>query len=72
VRVARKESSKSIDFSEMERIIKLVQERAEAKPGNNCYELGGKDVEVRLVNSALVILRLMGTLSQTDVFRVRK
>jgi cell division protein FtsA len=61
VRVARKESSKSIDFNEMERIIKLVQERAEAKAREQlAVELGGKDVEVRLVNSALVNIEIDG------------
>src|SRR5580704_2811095 len=47
VRVARKDSKKPIDFEEMERIIHLVQERAEAKAREQLnVELGGKDVEV--------------------------
>jgi cell division protein FtsA len=61
VKVARKESSKNIDFDEMERIIHLVQERAENKARELLtVELGGKDVEVRLVNSALVNIEIDG------------
>lgn len=59
VRVQRKEPSKPLDMGEMERIIKLVQERAEAKAKSQlAVELGGKDVEVRLVNSALVSIEI--------------
>lgn len=55
VRVSRKNASKPLDLDEMERIIKLVQGRAEAKAKKQlAWELGGKEVEVRLVNSALV------------------
>ena len=61
VRVARKDSSKTIDFEEMERMIHLVQERAETKAREMLtVELGGKDVEVRLVNSALVNIEIDG------------
>ncbi|MCA9325424.1 ethanolamine ammonia-lyase reactivating factor EutA [Candidatus Saccharibacteria bacterium] len=61
VRVARKNSGKQIDIDEMERIIKLVQDRAEAKAKQQlAVELGGKDVEVRLVNSALVSIEIDG------------
>lgn len=59
VRVARKEPNKPLDLGEMERIIKLVQERAEAKAKQQlAVELGGKEVEVRLVNSALVSIEI--------------
>ncbi len=59
VRVARKESNKPLDLGEMERIIKLVQQRAEAKAKQQlAVELGGKQVEVRLVNSALVSIAI--------------
>jgi cell division protein FtsA len=45
----------------MARIIDLVQERAEAKARRElAWELGGKDVEVRLVNSALVRIDIDG------------
>jgi cell division protein FtsA len=55
VRVARKQPEKALDLAEVERIIKLVQERAEAKAKQQlAWELGGKSIDVRLVNSALV------------------
>ena len=61
VRVARKQPSKPLDTIEMERIIKLVQQRAEAKAKQQlAWELGGKEVEVRLVNSALVSIEIDG------------
>lgn len=61
VRVARKQPSKPLDTTEMERIIKLVQQRAEAKAKQQlAWELGGKEVEVRLVNSALVSIEIDG------------
>ncbi|HVX23732.1 MAG TPA: cell division FtsA domain-containing protein [Candidatus Saccharimonadales bacterium] len=61
VRVARKESSKPIDIAEMEKIINLVQERAENRAKQQlAWELGGKEVEVRLVNSALVSIEIDG------------
>lgn len=61
VRVARKQPSKALDLMEIERIIKLVQERAEAKAKQQlAWELGGKSIEVRLVNSALVGIEIDG------------
>ena len=61
VRVSRKMSAKPLDLIEMERIIKLVQGRAEAKAKQQvAIELGGKDIEVRLVNSALVGIEIDG------------
>jgi len=61
VRVARKEPTKALDITEMEKIIKLVQNRAEAKAKQQlAMELGGKEVEVRLVNSALVSIDIDG------------
>ena len=61
VRVARKNSTKPLDITEMEKIIHLVQQRAEAKAKSQlAVELGGKDVEVRLVNSALVSIDIDG------------
>lgn len=61
IRVARKEAIKPLDLVEMERIIHLVQERAEAAAKKQLtVELGGKDVEVRLVNSALVSIEIDG------------
>lgn len=61
VRVARKVGDKPLDVGEMERIIKLVQQRAEAKAKQQlAVELGGKEVDVRLVNSALVSIEIDG------------
>lgn len=61
VRFTRKNPSREISIEEMGRIIELVQERAEAKARHElAWELGGKDVEVRLVNSALVRIDIDG------------
>jgi cell division protein FtsA len=61
IRVARKNSSKPLDIEEMEKIINLVQERAQTKAKQQlAWELGGKEVEVRLVNSALVSIEIDG------------
>ena len=61
VRVARKQASKPLDIVEMEKIINLVQDRAQTKAKQQlAWELGGKEVEVRLVNSALVSIEIDG------------
>ena len=61
VRVARKQSDKPLDITEMEKIINLVQNRAQTKAKQQlAWELGGKEVEVRLVNSALVSIEIDG------------
>jgi len=61
VRFTRKNPSREINIDEMGRIIDLVQERAETKARQLlAWELGGKDVEVRLVNSALVRIDIDG------------
>lgn len=61
VRFSRKNPSKELSIDEMGRIIELVQERAEAKArASLSWELGGKDVDVRLVNSALVRIDIDG------------
>jgi cell division protein FtsA len=61
VRCTRKTADKPLDPPEVERIIGLVQERAEAKAKKQlAWELGGKDVEIRLVNSALVNIEIDG------------
>jgi len=61
VKFTRKESSKPLDMPEVERIIKLVQGRAEAKAKQQlAWEMGGKDVEIKLVNSALVSITIDG------------
>ncbi|MDB5175537.1 MAG: Actin-like protein ATPase involved in cell division-like protein [Candidatus Saccharibacteria bacterium] len=61
VRVARKTPTKPLDVVEMEKIIALVQERAETRAKQElAWELGGKSVDVRLVNSALVSIEIDG------------
>lgn len=61
VRVTRKQPDKPLDLLEVEKIIKLVQQRAEEKAKKQlAWELGGKTVEVRLVNSALVGIEIDG------------
>lgn len=61
VRCTRKNPSKALDIAELEHIINLVQTRAEAKAKKQlAWELGGKNVEIRLVNSALVSIEIDG------------
>ncbi|HSX46915.1 MAG TPA: cell division FtsA domain-containing protein [Patescibacteria group bacterium] len=61
VKVRRKNPNKQLDMAETEQIISLVQERAQAKAKQQlAWELGGKDVEIRLVNSALVRIDIDG------------
>lgn len=61
VKFARKEASKPLDMPEIERIIGMVQQRAlEKAKAQLAWELGGKDVEIRLVNSALVSITIDG------------
>lgn len=61
VRIQRKVSDRPIDMAELEKIIRLVQERAEEKARKQvAWEVGGKDVDVRLVNSALVGIEIDG------------
>lgn len=61
IRVRRKVSERPLDMPELEKIIRLVQERAEKKAKEQvAWELGGKDVDVRLVNSALVGIEIDG------------
>ncbi len=61
VRFSRKDSAKELDIDEVRRIIGIVQEKAEVKARQNlAWELGGKDVDVRLVNSALVSIEIDG------------
>jgi cell division protein FtsA len=61
VRVNRKNPEKPLDFLEVEKIIGLVQDRAENRAKQQlAWELGGKEVDVRLVNSALVSMDIDG------------
>ncbi len=61
IRCTRKEPDIEIDVAEMEQIIQLVQERASTEAKKNLIlELGGKHLDVRLVNSALVSITIDG------------
>lgn len=61
VRCTRKNPNKPLDIAEIEKIIGLVQQRAEDKAKQQlAWELGGKTVEIRLVNSALVSIDIDG------------
>lgn len=61
VRLSRKDPSKPLDVPEIEKIIGLVQNKAlERAKRQLSWELGGKDVEIRLVNSALVSITIDG------------
>lgn len=61
VRCKRKNPTKQLDIEETEQIIRLVQERAEARAKHQLtQEMGGKDVQIRLVNSALVRIDIDG------------
>lgn len=61
VRVRRQQADKALDMPEIEKIVKLVQERAEAKARKDlAWELGGKEIDVKLVNSALVGIEIDG------------
>lgn len=61
IKCSRKDPDRELDVPEMEKIINLVQERAEAKARKSlAWELGGKQVDIRLVNSALVGITIDG------------
>lgn len=61
VRFTRQTATDELTIEEIQRIIELVQERAEVKArATLSWELGGKDVDVRLVNSALVRIDIDG------------
>lgn len=61
VRATRQNSSRPLDLAEVEKIISLVQARAETTAKKQlAWELGGKEVEIRLVNSALVNIDIDG------------
>lgn len=61
VRCKRASAEKPLDIEEVEKIIGIVQNRAEEKARRQlAWELGGKDVEIRLVNSALVGIEIDG------------
>lgn len=61
VRVTRKDAKKPLEVEEVEKIISLVQKRAFEKAEKQIAdELGGKEVDIQLVNSALVRMEIDG------------
>lgn len=61
VKIRRKNADRELDADEVERIITLVQKRARERAKQQlAWELGGKDVEIQLVNSALVNIEIDG------------
>ena len=61
VKIRRKNAERELDADEVERIITLVQKRARERAKQQlAWELGGKDVEIQLVNSALVNIEIDG------------
>lgn len=61
VNVKRKDGKKPLAIEEVEKIIQLVQKRAFEKAKQQITEeLGGKDIDIRLVNSALVQMEIDG------------
>jgi cell division protein FtsA len=61
VRYRRNDPNRELTLEEVARIVSRVQERAEQKAKNILsWELGGKEVDIRLVNSALVSIEIDG------------
>ena len=61
IRYRRPQPDKTLDIAEMEFIIEKVQERAQGKAQQQiALETGNEDVEVKLVNSALVSIHIDG------------
>src|SRR6266542_4734689 len=61
IRYRRPQPDKPLDVAEMEFIIEKVQERAQGKAqAQIALETGNEDVEVKLVNSALVSIHIDG------------
>ncbi len=61
IKYRRPQPDKPLDVSEMEFIIEKVQERAQTKAQQQiALETGNEDVEVKLVNSALVSIHIDG------------
>ena len=61
VRCRRTNPEKPLSIDEVEKIIHLVQDKAEKKARQTlAWELGGKEVDIRLVNSALVGIDIDG------------
>ena len=61
VRITRKEPNKEIDIAEIDRIFTLVQQKAHDKAKKRLsLDTGGKDIALKLVNSALISIEIDG------------
>lgn len=61
IKIRRKNSQFEIEDTEMARIVEMAQERAEEKVKAQLkVELGGKEIDTRMVNSALVSIYIDG------------
>jgi cell division protein FtsA len=61
IRYKRPQPDRALDIAEMEFIIEKVQERAQTKAQKQiAWETGNEDVEVKLVNSAIVSIHIDG------------
>lgn len=61
IRYKRPQPDRPLDVAEMELIIEKVQERAQVKAQKQiAFETGNQDVEVKLVNSAIVSIHIDG------------
>lgn len=61
IRINRKDPNRALDITEIDRMIRLIQERAEIKAKARIHaDTGGKSPEVKLVNSALVSMEIDG------------
>ncbi|MBC7746355.1 rod shape-determining protein [Pedobacter sp.] len=61
IRYKRPQPDRALDINEMEFIIEKVQERAQSKAQKQiAFETGNADVEVKLVNSAIVSIHIDG------------
>ncbi|MCA9342772.1 ethanolamine ammonia-lyase reactivating factor EutA [Candidatus Saccharibacteria bacterium] len=61
VRYRRNDPNRELTLEEISRIVGKVQERAEEKAKKNlAWEMGGKKVDIKLVNSALVSIEIDG------------
>ena len=61
VRFVRKDPTREIDIAEIDRIFNLVQEKAETLAKKRLsLETGGKDIGLKLVNSALISIEIDG------------
>jgi cell division protein FtsA len=61
VRVTRKDPQKEIDVAEIDRIFTLVQQKAHDKAKKQlAIDTGGKDITLKLVNSALIAIEIDG------------